>query len=164
MIKTMFRTMTNIFENFCAMLCGFLMSILGYFLPVKDIVHLLILFFILDVIFGYWAARKLKKERFSVKIIWKHTMPRMLLSIILVLGAFMWDDVFKQDLVSTYKIVGWFIAGVLLFSIAENGYLITRWEIFPKIRQLIGKRIQDNTGIDIDPEDDNSNKIDNGKE
>ena len=26
----------------------------------------------------------------------------------------------QQDLVSTYKIVGWFISGVLLYSIAEK--------------------------------------------
>jgi len=66
--------MGGVLKNAYAMLSGLFMSILGYFLPVKDIVHLLILFFVLDVFFGFWAAKKLRKERFSVKIIWSHTI------------------------------------------------------------------------------------------
>lgn len=137
-------------KNLYAFLSGLFVSVLGYFLPVKDIVHLLIIFFILDVIFGFWAARRLRNERFSVKIIWSHTMPRMLVSIVLILGAYMWDTTYEQDFVCTYKVVGWFISGVLLYSIAENGYHITKWAIFPRLAKLIGKKIKEQTGLDVD--------------
>lgn len=137
-------------QNAYALVAGLIITVVGYFIPVKDIVHLLILFFILDVVFGYCAARKLRNERFSVKIIWEHTMPRMLISIVLISGAFLWDSVYKQEVVSTYKIIGWFISGVLLYSIAENGYQITKWGVFPKIGSLFRAKIQDDMGMDID--------------
>lgn len=153
-MEEMFRAIGQVFSNltvkFWPMLTGLFASIIGYFIPVSDIVHLLIFFFILDVIFGYWAARKLRGERFSVKVIWNHTMPRMLISIVLITGAFMWDTTYKQEMVETYRIVGWFISGVLLFSIAENGYLITRWTVFSRVGSLLSKKIKDATGQEID--------------
>lgn len=141
----MHETLTNAY----AILAGLFASVLGYFIPVKDIVHLLILFFIIDVIFGFWAARKLRKEKFSVKIIWSTTIPRMLISIVLILSAFMWDMTYKQDFVSTYKIVGWFISGVLIFSIAKNGYLITKWTVFSRIESLFRSKVKEQTGLDV---------------
>lgn len=153
MIRALKVGLVDLFSNTYAVVCGFLASILGYFLPVKDIVHLLILFFILDVFFGYWAAHKLRGERFQVKIIWNHTMPRMLLSIVLILGAFMWDKTYSQSVVCTYKVVGWFISGVLLYSIAQNGYKITRWGVFTKIAQLFNKKAKEQTGIDFADDD-----------
>jgi phage-related holin len=118
MLRIYGKAISELFDNAYAVLCGFFASILGYFLPVRDIVHLLILFFILDVLFGYWAARKLRYEKFSVKIIWEHTIPRMLLSIVIILGAYMWDSVFDQNVVCTYKIIGWFISE---FCVLDSG-------------------------------------------
>ena len=144
-----------------SIIAGFAATILGYFLPIKDIVHLLILFFILDVVFGFWAAHKLRSERFSVKIIWSHTMPRMLLSLVLVLGAFMWDSVYSMNFVETHKMVGWFISGVLLYSIAENGYHITKWSVFPKLGGLFRSKVKDQTGMDVsdnDSQEDSTNE------
>jgi multisubunit Na+/H+ antiporter MnhF subunit len=112
-------------------------------------VHVLLIFFLLDVIFGYWAARRLRKERFSVKIIWNHTIPRMLISIVLIIGAFMWDNTYNMDMISTYKLIGWFISGVILYSIAENGYKITKWSVFPKIGNLLNKGVKEKTGMDV---------------
>lgn len=156
LFATVLHALRELFNDMHAMCAGMSMSVLGYFMPVKDIVHLLILFFIIDVIFGYWAARKLRGERFSVKIIWSHTIPRMLISIVLITGAFMWDTVYNQEVVSTYKMIGWFISGVLLYSIAENGYQVTKWSVFPKIGNLFKKNVKDNTGLDIDDENKDS--------
>jgi hypothetical protein len=147
-------SISTFINNSYAFLVGIGTSIIGYFLPVRDIVHLLILFFILDVIFGYWAAKKLRGERFSVKIIWRYTMPRMLISLVLILGAFMWDTVYCQEFISTYKIIGWFISGVLLYSIAQNGYKITKWSIFPKI----GTLFSDKTGVNLNNDEHRTNK------
>lgn len=99
---------------------------------------------------GYLAARKLRGEKFSTRIIWRTTMPRMLVSVLLIVIAYMWDDVFKQDVLQTYNLAGWFIAGVLIFSIAKNGYKITNWEVFPLIGNLFQKKIKDQTGVNID--------------
>lgn len=137
--------------QFKVFMTGVLASIIGYFLPIKDIIHFIIALFMADVIFGYWAARKLRQERFSVKIIWSHTFPRMLLSFVLVMGAYTWDTTYSVDVVSTYKIIGWFISGVLLFSIAQNGYRITGWKVFPLIARILADKFK-GKGLDIDDE------------
>lgn len=157
----------NLMINVHSFASGVLASILGYFLPIKDIVHLIIIFFIIDVVFGYLAARKGKKgekERFSVKIIWNHTMPRLLISIIIILGAYSWDKTFEQDFVATYKLIGWFISGVLLFSIVENGYHITKWGILPRIGEMFKTKIKDKTGININNEENGNSKIETAKD
>lgn len=74
----------------------------------------------------------------------------MVISLILVIAAYLWDTVFTQDFVGTYKVIGWFISGVLLFSIFQNGYIITDWAMFPKISKILAKKIKDVTGMDID--------------
>jgi len=135
----------DIFSDAWAVFCGLSASILGYFLPVKNYLLLLLLFFIADVAFGYWAARRIRKEKFSTKIIWDKTVPRMVISVFLVLATFMWDDIYGQDMVSTCAVVGWFFCGVLLMSITKNGYLITKWDVLPKFEKYIGKRIDQKT-------------------
>lgn len=142
------RALRYLFHDTYSILVGMTFSFFGYLVPIKNIVHLLIIFFIADVFFGYWAARKIRKEKFSVRIIWEHTIPRMLISIFLITGAFMWDKVYEQELVATYKVIGWFISGVLLYSIADNGYQITKWSIFPKIGSLLNDNIKSRTGFD----------------
>lgn len=149
LIDIICQAMEYFFKDFYAFLIGCIVSFIGYLLPVKNIVNLLILFFIMDVILGFWAANVLRNERFSVKIIWKHTIPRMLISLILITGAFMWDEVYHQEFVSTYKIIGWFISGVLLYSIAENGYQITKWSAFTKIGSALHTKVKESTGLDI---------------
>lgn len=130
-----------------SIISGAFMTVLGYFLPVKNIIHLLVFFFLLDVIFGYLAARKLRKERFSTKIIWNTTIPRMLFSIVLIAGTFMWDEVYRQTTVSTYTLIGWFISGLLLASIAINMYHITKWDVFLGLGKYFTKRASD-SGIE----------------
>lgn len=120
-----------------SLLSGAFMSVIGYFLPVRNIVHLLILFFFIDVIFGYWAAHRTRREKFSAKIIWKTTMPRMIISLVLIICAYMWDQVYSQDMVATYRVIGWFISGVLLANIVQNGYRITNWDVFLGLGQIL---------------------------
>lgn len=147
-----FKAFVHDLHTMCAV---FIVSVLGYFLPIKDIMNLLIFFFVLDVFFGYLAARKLRNERFSVKIIWNHTIPRMLVSIVLVTAAYMWDTIYNQDFVKTYKIIGWFISGVLLVSIAMNGYKITKWSIFLFVGHLVGKNLKNKIDTNTKKEKEN---------
>lgn len=151
-LATFGKALHYFFKDFYAIVMGSVVSFIGYLLPIRDIVHLLIFFFFADVFFGYWAAKKLRKEKFSVGIIWDHTMPRMFISIVLVTGAFLWDKVYQQDVVSTYKIIGWFVSGILLYSIAKNGYKITKWSAFTQIGEVINDNIKAKTGHNIDDE------------
>lgn len=132
-------------------IAGIVMTFVQYIFPVHNIVQLVVAFFILDVGVGYYAAKKLRKERFSPKIIWEHTVPRMTISLLLIICSYTWDEVFKQEFVSTYNIVGWFIAGVLLSSIADNGYQVTKWGAFQRLNKTLVDKI--NKQFDKDSED-----------
>lgn len=138
-----FKRMEHLLKTLYSFITGAFTAILGYFMPIKNIVNLLIFFFILDVLIGFWASKKLENSRFEVGIVWKHTVPRMILSLILIIGAYMWDTTYQQEYVSTYKIIGWFISGLLLYSIAENAYFITRWTMFKKIGKAIKNQVVD---------------------
>ena len=115
--------------NFAAGIIG---VIIGYFLPVKDVVNMIVVFFILDVVFGFLASHKTKKARFNVKLIWDSTIPRMLISIMIIMMAYSWDEVSKQELFSANKIIGYFISGVLFLSVIENAFILTNWGVFNK--------------------------------
>lgn len=137
------------FESIFTFISSVMVIVLGYFLPIKNIAHLIILFFILDIIFGYWAAHKLRGERFRVKIIWGHTVPRMIFALICLIASFMMDKECGQNYISIYKIVGWFFSVLLLISIFENGYLITRWNALSGIANIIKKKVEDETSVDV---------------
>ncbi len=152
-VETAGKAVYDLFSNVWAVICGLFTACIGYFMPVFDVMLLLIFLFAIDVVFGYWAAKKLRGEKFSKTIIWKTTMPRMLVSVVLILCFFMWDMTYKQDFVATYRVAGWFISGIIIYSIAQNGYSVTKWEGFPLLGMFLKKKIQDNTGIDISKKD-----------
>lgn len=139
-----------IIKNTSSFIFALIMTVLGYFTPVKNIVHLLLFFFLLDVIFGYLAAKKLRNECFNVKIIWNHTIPRMVISIVAVFAAFMWDTTYGQDFVSSYKLIGWFISGILFISFLQNGFEITKWQVLSDIGNIVKNKIETKTGEPID--------------
>ena len=112
------------------LMCGALFSLFAILDPIKHIVHFVLLLFIIDVALGYWNAHKNRGERFKVKKIWDTTVPRMTISILLILITYGWDEVFGQNVVSAHKVAGWFISGMLIFSIGENGYDVTKWNVF----------------------------------
>lgn len=142
-LRNLARAIPDLLVNIKSVFVGMFTSVLGLLLPIKDIVHLILFLFMIDVFFGYWAARKLRKESFSVKLIWSHTIPRMLIALTMVISTYIWDKVYNVNEFSTYKIIGWFISGVLLYSIAHNGYKITKWSVFPNIFTLIKRRIEE---------------------
>lgn len=140
----------DIFSNTWAVLTGSFASILGYFLPIRDPVHLLLIFFIVDTIVGYMKNRKLHKQKFSKRKIFETTVPRMMAVVTFMMLLFSLDITFKQDMIHTYMIVGYFIGGVLLFNIGKNFYELTKWKAFLGINSMIQKNVQDKTGQDVE--------------
>lgn len=104
-------TLESIAKMIWEFLYGMIGVAIGYFMPIKDMANFIVLLFILDVIFGYWKARATSgprfntpQVRFSTAIVWKTTVPRMLLSLLLVILTFHWDHTFNQQAFSTYNI------------------------------------------------------------
>lgn len=141
LMKDFFLHLEEIGQTIYKLVAGLLAAMFGYFLPIRDFVHLLIFLLIVDMIFGYWANRKTKGEKFSFKKVWFVTFPRMVVGIVLIVSAYMWDVVYRQTAVETYVIIGWLLTGFTFLSIVQNGYKITSWSAINEIGNLIAERI-----------------------
>lgn len=128
------------------------MSIIGYLYPIFDVSAYLLFLFFLDVVFGAWKAKKLRGERISMKIVWHTTFPRMLIAFLLIVCTYMWDQIAHQTLIDTSNTVGLLFAGALIWSIAENGYHITKWFVFRVAAVRLNGIFKDKTGVDIESE------------
>jgi len=146
----MYRAWTpSIWETITAAI----ISAIGYFSPIKDITHMVLIFFFIDIIYGWRADKKLNGASFSPRKVWDKTVPRMMLTLVILLGAFVLDRETGQNFVHTYKIVGWFISALLLISIAKNGYLITNWGALNVIGKILKKKVEKESGIEITEKD-----------
>ena len=126
-----------------AVLIGVISAVAGYFLPVKDTVHIIFVFFIFDVIFGYWAARKKDpKTRFKAKIIWQKTVPKMLVAFLLVITAHMLDFITPAGIITIRESVGWFVAGLVLSSVWQNMMIVTEWVSIKDLIKLLTDKIK----------------------
>lgn len=144
-----FETLLKAFIDAIAGLFGI---ILGYFLPIQDIANFLFIVFIVDMLCGYWAARKIDKEKFSPKKVWNTTVLYMLAAFIIISLLFSWDKTFHQETVPTYMLAGWAFGGLLIASIMKNLYKITNWGVIKMIKNIITNRIEKETGIEIPKE------------
>lgn len=149
--------MEEFFQNFCYKMLDLIgalfFAFIGYFSPVSHVVHVVIIFFVIDIIYGWRADVKLNNAKFQPSIVWKKTMPRMVLSIVLLLSAFMIDVEAGQEWIDSYKVIGWIICGLLFMSILKNGMIVTRWGTIAFISRWTRKKVKDVTGITIKESD-----------
>lgn len=141
MIRSYSSWISNTLDSGLAFAVSAFISVIGYFSPIGNILLLLLILFGVDVSLGIWASKKLRKEPFSMKKIFRTAVPRFIISAVIILITYAWDNVYSQDLVCTYKVAGWFISGLLIISITKNGYQITNWSVFKSIERLIKKQI-----------------------
>lgn len=126
--------------------------ILGYFLPIRDIAYWLFIVFIVDMICGYWAAKKVDNEKFSPKKVWNTTVMYMLAAIIIISLLYSWDKTFHQETVPTYMLVGWFFGGLLIISIAKNLYKISNWGPLKMVKNIVINLVKKQSGVEIPDE------------
>lgn len=134
------------------LIIGLMTSLVGYFLPVKETVHILLVFFFLDIIFGYWAARKKGsidnvKVKFSPKVIWEKTIPKMLVSFLMILTAHMLDAISPIGILTIRESVGWFISGIVLASVWQNFFIVTSWNVVEQLKDVLLNKLRRETGI-----------------
>ena len=128
-------------------MAGLITAVLGYFMPIKHVVHMVIFFFFVDMMVGYWAARKLRHERFNVDIVWTKTFPRMALSLLIIILCYILDTTCNQNSYPTYIIISYAISGMLIFSIVINAYKITNWRVFKTVTDAVEHKIEEETGV-----------------
>lgn len=141
--------MRNLFEKATDCFGAILVAFVGYFSPLSHVVHVVLICFLADVVYGWLADKKLNKAPFKPSLVWKKTMPRVLLSLVLLILSYVIDKETGQTFVDSYRILGWAICGLLFMSIIKNAYIVTNWGAINSIDRWARKKVKDETGLTI---------------
>ena len=127
--------------------------IIAYFTPIREIVHVMLIFLAIDMISGIWASVKTKEKVESRKL--AKTVFKFLWYTVAVMLAWMMEKTFSMEWSRLASIVGGFICFVELKSIFENITRITDEPIFMRILKIF-KRKGAETIREINEEEDKS--------
>jgi len=150
----MIRTRIDLFadwtcEHFWHFVTGIFLVFISYFAEIKGAFHVMFAAFILDMILGVIASRKKNAHGFKMSKFFI-AVERMLISFALVMILYAMDKEMKQDTVSLSNISSWLISGFLVYSAAENGFILTGNKLFLALKNWIKDKVKSNTGVDID--------------
>lgn len=127
---------------------AFLVWFFSYFAEIRGSVTVMAVAFLFDLIFGIAKSKLITKEKFSAHKFWQQTFRFMIVLIIAFLLMAM-DKENNQDVVSVYNGFTWLVTGFLIYSIAENGFALTKWDFFIILKSFIKKKTETITDIDI---------------
>jgi len=125
---------------------GYIALVIGYFEPVKNIVHLVVLMSLMDFIFGIWAAKRNSVAIVSRRM-WR-TIDKIFKEVVIVLAVYCID--IEIGYLSMHKAVAWFIVGVEFWSIIETLSKTSDHRVFRLIKKMMQMKIKEKTGIDIE--------------
>lgn len=142
----------TIYFSKSSLMTQFFVMIIAYFTPVREIIHVMLIFLAIDTISGIWASLKAREKFESKKL--RKTINKFLWYTIAVMLAWMMERTFSLNWTYLTNIIGGFICFVELKSIFENITRITDEPVFLKLSKII-KRIGTKHIKEIDDEDDN---------
>ena len=128
---------------------GFFLAFLSYFAELKGAFHVMFAAFIIDMILGVIVSQRKNAHGFKMAKFFI-AVERMLISFALVMILYAMDREMNQDTVSLANISSWLISGFLVYSAAENGFILTGNKLFLTLMKWIKDKVQSNTGVNID--------------
>ena len=134
--------LNELFNDVYNLVVGAIFSLFGYLSPIRETMHILFFFFLLDVIFGYLVARKTRGEKWQPKIIWEKTIIKMLVASLMVITAHLLDQIAPSSILTIREFVGWFISGIVLSSVWENFHTLTKWKIVVRLNETLKKKLK----------------------
>lgn len=153
--------MEEFFCNAGGWVLGVFLSIAHYFAPVADTIHVLLVFFVGDILFGFLASKKLRGESFNPRKVWEKTIPKMLVSFFIIISAHMLDSISPIGFLTIRESVGWILSGLVLHSVWKNAFVVTKWTALRHIGAFLSDSLKDRFKVDVDKfkedEDEHSN-------
>jgi FtsH-binding integral membrane protein len=134
---------------------GIFFAFMSYFAEMKGAFHVMFAAFIIDLFVGIGASKKIRKEKFSMEKFFTALL-RMVIAYALVMLLYAMDKEMHQETLSLANISSWLVSGFLAFSIADNGFKVTGGRLFLNLKTFIRKKVEDNTGINLDDESTNT--------
>lgn len=126
---------------------GAIVALLGYFSPIKAVVHVMGAAIVLDLVFGIWAARS-RKEGIKSGKLWR-TAYKFFISVVVVALLYAMDVEMGAEIVQLHRLVAWLITGFEIWSILESGGQITNHKIFRILRKIMEDKVESATGINL---------------
>lgn len=120
-------------------------SFIGYFAPIKGVVHLMIIVIVIDLVIGIVVAIR-NGHGISSRKLWR-TAYKLLFAILIVSLTYSMDK--EMGVVSIHKFVAWLITGFEIWSILENAAKITNHRIFILLKQVMEDKVKKTTGINL---------------
>jgi len=132
----------------------------SYFTPISEMIHVMLIFLVLDTISGIWASLKEGEKLQSNKL--RKTVYKFLWYTVAVMLSWMMEKTFSiMDWSNLASIVAGFICFVELKSVFENITRITGDPLFLRIIKIFKKKGKETLGDIIEDDDDKING--NGK-
>lgn len=138
------------FCNAAGWVLGVFLNIAHYFAPVADTIHVLLVFFIADILFGFLASKKLRGESFNPRKVWEKTIPKMLVSFFVIISAHMLDSISPLGFLTIRESVGWILSGLVLHSVWKNAFIVTKWTALRHIGEFLSDSLKDRFKVDVD--------------
>lgn len=128
-------------------LTKFLFFLGSYFAPIATIIHVMLVFILIDLLSAIWAALKNKEKIESHKM--RKTVVKMFWYIAAVVMTHMMEVTFNLQFAHLAQITGGFICMVEIKSVFENITKITNEPVFIKIYKLFEKKAKETIDTDI---------------
>ena len=119
--------------------------ILSYFAPIATIIHVMLIFILIDCLSAIWAAKKNNIPIESRKM--RKTVIKMFWYISAVIMAHMMEVTFNLQFAHLAQIIGGFVCMVEIKSVFENITKITNEPVFMKIYKLFEKKATDSIAL-----------------
>ena len=137
-------------DHICNFIAAILLAIITYFADIKGPIVVMFAAFCFDLLLGIIASRKIDKEKFKMDKFFV-AIERIVIACLMIMLLFAMGKE-MQIAVDLYKFAAWMVTGFIGYSAAENGYRLTGGKFFLAIKNIISKKVEENTGIDIDNE------------
>lgn len=129
---------------------GVTFALVGYLAPVMDIVVLFIVAMFIDFVTGIWASVK-RGNVISSRRMWR-SVYKMFYSLIIIVLIYAVDTEIGIEQIDMHRFAALLIIGCEIWSIIENAAEISDHPMFRVIKKYLGKRIEKETGIDLNEE------------
>ncbi|WP_321321476.1 phage holin family protein [Labilibaculum sp.] len=138
-------------------IAGIALAVLAYLAEIKGAVHVMWIIIAFDLIAGIMASLIKRKEKFCMKKVFV-AIGRAIGVTVFVALLYAMDKEMNQKTIASYNIAAWLISGFFLWSFAENMFDLTGGRIFEILKTYINKRVENTTGVDLEPAPD-KNKL-----
>ncbi len=129
-------------------LSGLFFAIVSYFVEITGAIHVMWIALLLDLISGISRSIIVRNERFCMKRLFV-AIARAIAATVLVALLYAMDREMNQHLAESYNIAAWIISGFYAWSISENMDALLGGKIFRVMKLFIEKRVENNTGVNL---------------